>query len=607
MIAVFAIIFGALILFALEKVPMEITAIGVVCVLLTFFSFFPIVDADGANRLPPARILHGFANPALITVLALMVMGQGMLRTGAIDWAARTVLKMGGGSGAVSVGLVLLVALVVSGFLNNTPVVIIFIPVMQVLAARFGRSVSKLMIPLSFAAVLGGMTTLLGSSTNLLVNGALLEMGEEPFSFFDFTVPGVILALVGFFYVYLIAPKLLPDRASFVDRLVDRGGRQFIAQLTLSPDSRLAGKGARGGIFPDLPDMTVRLVQRGETAILPPFEDLVLRSGDVLVVAATRAALTTAMAEDPGLLNPRFKEAGNAREGDDAAPGVKASVLAEAMVTPASNFIGQTLPRIGFRHKTRCIVLGIQRRSRMIRSRVTDIRLRAGDVLLVRGQSQDIDALKKNKDVLLIEWSAEELPVLTHARRALIIFAGAMTLAAADIVPIVVAALSGAVAMVGLGVLNVRQAARSVDPKIVTAIGAALAMGVALQESGGAAFLAHLVVDAVGGFSLPVVLAILFLLVACFTNIISNNACAVLFTPIAVDMAMEMGVAPEPFAVAVIFAANCSFATPFGYQTNLLVMGPGHYRFLDFARAGVPLILLLWGAFSLVIPWYYGL
>lgn len=604
--AVFIIVLGALALFATEKLPMEVTSIGIVCALLLFFALFPLPDESGGNRLHAARILEGFANPALITVLALLVMGQGMVRTGVLDRAARLILSWGGGRSWLSVGLVLIVALAVSGFLNNIPVVVIFIPVMQALAARFGRSVSKVMIPLSFAAVLGGMTTIVGSSTNLLVNSALIEVGEHPFNFFDFSIPGLVMAAAGFLYVYAIAPGLLPDRASFVHRLLDRGGKQFIAQLTLTADSRLVGKGAVGGIFADLPDMTVRLVQRGDSAVLPPFEDLVLAPDDVLVVAATRAALTDALASDPGLLYPRFDDGAEPPTGEDAPWRASEKILAEAMVTPASGFIGRTLPQIGFRYQTRCIVIGVQRRSRMIRVPITEFRLQAGDVLLVKGHPDDIDALKSNKDVVLIEWSAEELPVVTHARRALSIFTLSIGLAAAGVLPIVVATLAGAFAMVASGVLNVRQAARALDPKIVATIGAALAMGVCLQETGGAPYIAHGLLGLIGDADPMVVLSVFFLLVAALANVVSTKTCAVLFTPIAVDIAHALGVSPAPFAVAVVFAANCSFASPIGYQTNLLVMGPGHYRFLDFARVGAPLILVLWAAFTGFVPWYYG-
>ena len=602
MMAVFVIVIGALVMYALERAPMEVTSIGVVCALLLLFSVFPLVEPSGANPLSPTRILQGFANPALITVLALLVMGQGMVSTGVLDRGARMILALGGNRAWLSVGLVLIVALGVSGFLNNIPVVVIFIPVMQVLAARFGRSVSKVMIPLSFAAVLGGMTTLVGSSTNLLVNSALIEVGERPFDFFDFTVPGLIMASVGFIYVYLAAPSLLPDRASLVERLLGSGGKQFIAQLTLAEGSGLVGKSARGGIFQDLPDMTVRIVQRGEEAILPPFEDVTLRPDDILVVAATRKALTDALTDDPGLLFPRLDD-----DEDHAPWGEGERMLAEAMITPASRFIGRTLLQIGFRYQTRCIVLGVQRRSRMIRTRLTDIRLKAGDVLLFQGQTPDIEALKRNSDIVLIEWSAEELPVVTHARRALIIFIGAVSLAAAGVIPIVVATLCGAIAMIATGVVNVRQATRAVDPKIATTIGAALAMGVCLQGTGGAAFLAHGLLLLVGDASPVTVLSFFFLLVAGLSNIISTKTTAVLFTPIAVDMAVELGTHPEPFAVAVVFAANCSFGSPIGYQTNLLVMGPGHYRFGDFVRAGAPLVILLWLTFSLFAPWYYDL
>ena len=613
--ATFALIIFALALYALELLPMEVISIGVVCALLVFFHLFPVAGGDAVNRLDPGRILEGFANPALITVLALLVMGQGMVETGILDRAARLVLGLGGRRSWLSIVVVLGVVLAVSAFLNNIPVVVIFIPIMEAVAGRFGRSVSKLMIPLSFAAVFGGMTTLVGSSTNLLVNSALIEMGQTPFSFFDFSVPGLVLAGAGLAYVLLAAPRLLPDRAPLAASLLDRGGRQFIAQITVSEESGLVGQGAHRGLFAGLPAMTVRMVQRGEQAILPPFEGFVARPGDVLVVAATRKELTEALSHDPGLLYPDLEDGGavaSAASGDvdndvsEQPWHAGERVLVEVMVAPASRLIGQSLPQIGFRYKTRCIVLGIQRRSRMIRARMTDIRLQSGDVLLLQGQSDDLKALRGNRDVVLLEWSAAALPTLHRAKRATSIFLAAIGLAAAGLVPIVVATLTGAAAMVASGALNVRQAVRAVDPKIVTTIGAALALGVTLQETGGAAFLAAALVDALAGVGPATVLSLFFLLVALLSNVISTKTTAVLFTPIAVDIALDIGVAPEAFTVAVVFAANCSFASPLGYQTNLLVMGPGHYRFVDFVRAGAPLILIMWLVFSLFAPWYYG-
>ena len=604
--ATLALVVGTLILYATERLPLEVTSIGVVCALLVLFHFFPVPNVKGTNVLNAARLLQGFANPALVTVLALLVIGHGMVRTGALEMGARHLIRLGGRRPWALVPVILITVMVVSAVLNNTPVVVIFIPIMQALAQRLGRSPSKLMMPLSFAAILGGMTTLVGSSTNLLVNSALIEVGERPFGFFDFTIPGMVLAAAGFLYVAFIQPMLHPNRAGLADKLVQRGGRQFIAQIAVSDGSSLIGEAARGGMFPSLTDMTVRVVQHGETAILPPFEDYTIHAGDVLVVAATRKALTEAMAHDHGLLIPDLEDGRSDSPDQDPGWRRRERVLAEVMVAPASRFIGRTLAQIGFRYRTGCIVLGVQRRSRMFRTRMTNIRMQPGDELLIQGAADDIRALRGDRDVVLIESSRLVLPVVDHAKRALLIFLAVIVAAASGLVPIVVAALCGAAAMVAVGVLNVRQASRTLDPRIVAAIGSALAMSVALQETGGAAFIAHGILRALSGAEPRVVLCAFFLIVAVFTNILSNNASAVLFTPIAVDIALELGVSVEAFAVAVVFGANCSFASPLGYQTNLMVMGPGHYRFIDYTRAGIPLILVLAVAFTAFVPWYYG-
>lgn len=608
---IFALIIGGLAFYVRERGSMELTSIGIVCFILLFFHFFPVLDASGTPRVTPTRILQGFSNPALIAVLALLIIGQGMVRTGVLDRSATLLLTVTRGHGGMigSLILLLIVAIVISAFMNNIPVVVIFIPIIQALAVRFNNPASKFLIPLSYAAVLGGMTTIIGSSTNLLVNSALIEMGERPFGFFDFTVPGSVMAGVGLIYVVFVAPLLLPDRSGDVDNFGEGGGKQFIAHMTVSEDSALVGEVTVGGLFASLPNKTLRMVQREDEAIFPPFEDYRVQAGDVLVVAATRKALTETMSNNPDALHPNLGPIDNQEVAGDDARRWEAGEqsLAEVMVAPGSGFIGLTLPQIGFRYKTHCIVVGIQRRSRMIRSRLTEIRLEAGDVLLVQGQIEDIGKLRTHRDVVLLEWSAEELPALRKAKRAGLIFLAVIASAATGFVPIVVSALCGAAAMIIVGVLNVRQAFQAVDPKIVTTIAAALALGVALKETGGADYLAHHMISSVEGASTAVILSLFFLLVAALSNVISTKTAAVLFTPIAVDMAAQLGVPVTPFAVAVIFAANCSFASPLGYQTNLLVMGPGHYQFFDFFRAGLPLIIILWLVFSFFAPWYYEL
>ena len=604
----FAAIGAALSLYMIDRVPMVMTSLATICGLLVFFHFVPVPGNDGVNLLGPTTLLAGFANPALITIAALLVMGEGLARTGVLEAGAGLLIRAGRGHLALASAMAFVTVAIVSGFLNNTPVVVIFIPIMQALADRLGQSPAKLMMPLSFVAILGGMTTLIGSSTNLLVSGTLIELGLPGFSFFQFVVPGLVVAGVGLVYVVFVAPRLIPARAPLTSTIAG-SGRQFMAEIAVSEGSKFAGIRPRGGFFTALKELTVRVILRGEERFVPPFDDdFETHPGDTIIVAATRSALTDALKGEAGPAAEAFdrdweqevsKEGGwRWHVGDE--------MLAEVMVTPASRMAGQTLQMVGFRYKYHCTVLGIQRRSQMIRARVTDIRLEPGDVLLIQGSQGDIGALRGDPDVLLIEWSAENLPAVHHAWPALGIFAAVIVVAATGLLPIVTTAVCGAAAMLVAKVLNIRQASRAIDRRVVMLVAAALAMGAALQATGGAAYLAATVLAALGDAGPATVLSVFVLLVALLTNVMSNNAVAVLFTPIAVGVANGLGVPVEPFAVGIVIAASCAFATPIGYQTNLLVMAPGNYQFSDFARAGLPLVFIVWATYSLFAPWYYG-
>jgi di/tricarboxylate transporter len=465
------------------------------------------------------------------------------------------------------------------------------------------------MMPLSFVAILGGMTTLIGSSTNLLVSGTLVKLGEPALGFFQFVVPGGIVAAVGLAYVVLVAPRLIPPRAALISTIAG-SGRQFMAEIAVTEGSKFTGIRPRGGFFPELRNLTVRVILRGAARHVPPFDDeFEIHPGDTIVVAATRSALTEVFKGEPERLRPDPEpdwqpDAGPAgvrrwRAGDQ--------MLAEVMITPASRMAGQTLQMVGFADSYHCVVLGIQRRSQMIRDSVLQIRLEPGDVLLIQGRESDIAGLRGDPDMILIEWSAENLPAVHHAWPALGIFAAVIVTASTGVLPIVTAAVCGAAAMLAVGVLNIRQAGRAIDRRVVMLVAAALAMGTALQATGGAEYLAYGMLALLGDAAPATVLSAFVLLVALLTNVMSNNAVAVLFTPIAVGVADGLNVPVEPFAVGIIIAASCAFATPIGYQTNLLVTAPGNYRFSDFVRAGLPLVLLVWATYSLAAPWYYGL
>jgi di/tricarboxylate transporter len=564
------------------------------------FQFFPLYDGLGDNMLPPDKFLGGFANPALIAVLSLLVLGQAVIHTGALNGITNFILKISNNHPLLSIGLVLLIIMIVSGFVNNTPTVVIFIPIMIAIANQLKLSSSKVMIPVSYASILGGTVTLIGSSSNLLVAGSVVALGLDPLGFFDFTIPGLILAGIGILYVIFVLPKVLPDHAPLADELVGSGDRQFVAQLEIDHKSDLVGKVVQGDSFFEQEDITLKMVQRSDHAFRPPFDgEVTIQPGDVLVVTTTRQAITDLIAEKEYNISRALTQNLINESSDKEAHNENDITLAEVLITPASRMIGLNIEQVGFFHNYHCIVLGIQRRSRVITARMTEIRLAAGDVLLVMGSQDNVQALRESKDALLMEWSTEEIPSKIYARRVNLIFGAVVGVSALGIIPIYLAAFMGALAAILTGCINLRQARRSIDPQIIMIVTAGIGLSVALEATGGASFLAESIVGLMEGIKPVFIMAALFLLMGFFTNILSNNATALIFTPITVNTAHQLGVDPAMFIFAVIFATNCcSLASPIGYQTNLLVMAPGHYKFMDYIKAGLPLVLLIWAAYT---------
>jgi di/tricarboxylate transporter len=604
--ATFAVIGVAIVLFALERAAVEVIALGVIIALLVLFYFFPVIGASGLPAITPDDILAGFANPALITILALLVIGQALHQTGALEELSNRIVPQARRPSRATLWLLLGMAAVTSAFMNNTPVVVIFIPVLAALANRSGAGAGKVLMPLSYVCILGGMTTLIGSSTNLLVaNTAMREIGYQV-GFFELTVPGAFLAGVGIVYTLLAVPRLLPGSAAPAGHPAsgsEADGRQYLAQLDVTSGHPLEGMGAIAGLFPGLRDITVLKLERNGQALLPPYEDVTFQAGDTLVVAATRKALTA-------LLKLHPEPAGGEAQPTSATGATRQPrnlVMAEAAVAPNSRLEGHFLQHINFKAQTGCTIIGLQRHRRMLRGRLDTIRLEAGDVLLILGPQDRVLELRSDRDLLVLEGSVTRVPHFAAATPAIAIFALTVLAAASGLVPIVIAALCGAGAIIVSGCLNVRQATRALDRQIILLVAASLAMAQALEATGGASFLAFHLVQALADQSAAVILSAMFLLVALLTNVLSNNATALLFTPIAISTAGEIGTSPIPFIHAVIFAANCPFATPIGYQTNLLVMNPGNYRFMDFVRTGTPLLIILWLTFTILAPWYYGI
>jgi len=597
-------------LYMSERVSVEVASIGILVAMMVVFHFLPVLGGDGKNLLSPDILLAGFGNPALLTVMALLVVAEGLNRTGALDRLADSVgnLRL---SPVVLATLALVLVAVTSGFINDTPVVVMFLPVFQALAMRSGLGAGRLMMPLSFAAILGGMTTLIGSSTNLLVSSALIAQGEEGLGFFRQTPIGLLVAGIGLLYVLFVMPRLLPKGSG--EAFSGSGaGKQFVSQCEVGAGSALDGAQAQAGTFKQLPDITVHLIVRDGESVFPPYDDIVLRAGDVLMIAGSRKALTETAARHPGLLSvPEVHDDEDDEDGSPAQPRPQApmveQVLVEAMVPPTSRFTGFSVEQLGLNRYHNLVVLGLERRARMMRGPTGGLRLQAGDVLLLMGHENDIETLRQDRDLVVISGSAGLLPRVHHAKTAGLLFLAMLGLSATGVLPIAIAAIAVAAALVALGGLTARQAVGAIDAKVVLLVGNALALGEAMDATGTAAFLAKSMLSVMGDVGPWGILVALFGLIAAVTNVLSNNATAVLFTPIAVGVARQLGIDPALFAITVILAANCSFATPIGYQTNLLVMGPGHYRFADYVKAGLPMILVMWAAFALGVKLVWGL
>lgn len=595
---VFAIVAIGVYLYFRERFSIETISVGLIFALMAFGNLFTPPE----QGLDTATLLSGFAAPALITIMSLLVVGQGLFQTGALESVTVTINKALDKRPRRTLAMVFGVAFAVSMFMNNTPVVVMFIPVLAAMSGKMSVSASRFMMPLSFLCILAGMTTLIGSSTNLLVNDVLVRTSDMSLSFFTQFVPGMTLAAIGAVFIVFAAPILIPDRES-EEPALQSSGQQYIAQIRVTKGHPMENVAPIAGLYTPLRGVTVRMVQRGDRSLLPPFEETLV-AGDILIVAATRPQLSTLLKTRPQYLRGMLDIGGfaNAEGASDTS-----IMLSEAVVAPGSRMIGRNIEQIGFRRQTGCLVLGIQRRSRMIRKRMLDIRLEAGDVLLLFGYESEINALRQNRDLILLDWSTKELPDIRKANFARIVFLGTIIAAALSLVPIEIAALGGAIGMIATGSLNIRQAVRALDMRIFLLIGAAFAMGLALERTGGAAFIGTSVVTAFEPFGTQALIGAVFLVVAIFTNIISNSAAALLFAPIALSISKQADIDPIVMVLTVIFAANCSFATPIAYQTNLLVMGPGHYRFGDFARFGIPLILLLWISYVLLVPLFFGL
>jgi di/tricarboxylate transporter len=594
----------ALYLFTRDRLPLEASGLAILTLLVVFFEIFQY--APRGVPLGAERFLSGFGNEALVTVCALMVIGKGMETTGALQplaiWLARAWTEKPRLASLVT----MILSAVLSAFINNTPVVVMLLPMLVGVAVRNKLPPSSILMPVGFATLLGGMATTIGSSTNLLVVSMAEDRGLPEFSMFSFSLPVVVVGAVGILYLWLIAPRLLPPRQALMS---DTTPRVFNAVFHINDDSTCCGMTFAECLALTDNRMRVDRIKRGEGLTVAKLPSVRLQAGDQFAVRDTPERLIEFEKQIGATLHDEFGATGIHRLTDIMADQEH---LAEIVVTRGAMLHRSTLAATRFAQRTGLLPLALHRArssdNEEITSHIGLVPLRAGDIILVQGTHKKLEDLKRSGNALVLDGTTD-LPRTHRSDRAFLIMALVVLVAATGTLPISVSALLGVGAMLATRCLTWKDAASALSIPVIIIIVTSLALGLALTETEGAVFIAHGFVSAVQSLSLPppVILSCLMLAMALLTNVVSNNAAGVIGTPIAIEVALELNVPPEAFVLAVIFGANMSYATPFGYQTNLLVLTSGGYKFSDFIRAGVPLTILMWLGFSLILPLLYDL
>ena len=593
---------AALYLFTRDRIPLEGSALAVLVILLIGFQLFPY--GTDARLFETTDFLSGFGHEALITICALMIIGKGLEATGALQPLVAVLARAWLARPALAALATLVLGALLSAFLNNTPIVVMMLPMLVGVAVRTRVAPSSILMPMGLATIIGGTATTIGTSTNLLVVSIARDLGERELAMFDFTLPVVIVGGVGVLYLWLVAPKLLPKRKP---PMTDTSPRVFDAQLYISEDSAACGKNFAQVLALTDNQMRVDRIQRGDGLFVAKLPSVILQDGDRLLVRDTPERLKRFEKQLGATLHD---ETGAHQVLSEEEAAVERQQMAEIVVTQGSLLHRQTLNDTRFSQRYRLLPLAIHRARQPGTEEITgDIgatTLSAGDVLLVQGKQQQIQDLRRSGSALVLDGTID-LPSTHRATRATAIMAMVVLVAALGIVPISVSAVTGVGLMLLTRCLTWEDLASALSAPVIMIIVASLALGLALTETGGARFLAQGFVALAAGLPAPMVLSGLMLVMAVMTNIVSNNAAGVIGTPIAIQVANQLGVPTEPFILAVIFGTNMSFATPFGYQTNLLLLSAGGYRFSDFLRVGIPLTLLMWLGFSFVLALLYPL